>query len=63
VCRHHQRGHRGGGLGFAGGQAAEVLQGGTEHGVVVEPGVTEQLVDGSVAAGACDVTHDLPGFF
>jgi hypothetical protein len=62
--RDHQRGHGGGGFRlFPGGQAAEVLQGGTEGSVAVEPGVMEQLVDGPLAAGACNVSHDLPGFF
>jgi hypothetical protein len=58
----HQRSHRGGGLRLLGSEAAEPFQCGLEHGVVVESRLTEQSVNRSVVAGACGVSHDLPGF-
>ena len=50
------------GLRLSGGEAAEFQQGGPELSVVVESCLAEQLVDSPVGAGACGVTHDLPGF-
>jgi hypothetical protein len=45
-----------------GGEAAELNQGGLEHGVVVESRLAEQAVNRPVIAGACGFSHGLPGF-
>jgi hypothetical protein len=61
--RRQQCCHGSGRLRLCGGEAAEVQECGPETSVVVEPCFAEQPVDRPVVAGACGVTHDLPGFF